>query len=86
MKYVVLIYQGSTPLPGSDAWGALSEDEQKQIYADYGALNQTPGVTAGRRDGAAGERDHRSGPGREDPDHGRAIRRNEGSHWRLLRA
>jgi hypothetical protein len=47
MKYVVLIYQGSTPLPGSDAWGALPEDEQKQIYADYGALNQNPGVTPG---------------------------------------
>jgi hypothetical protein len=47
MKYVMLIYQGCTPLPGSDAWGALSEDKQKQIYADYGALNKTPGVTPG---------------------------------------
>ena len=47
MQYVMLIYQGSTPLPDSDAWAALSEDEQKQIYADYGALNQTPGVTPG---------------------------------------
>lgn len=47
MKYVMLIYQGTTPLPGSDAWGTLSEDEQKAIYADYGALNQNPGVTPG---------------------------------------
>jgi hypothetical protein len=47
MKYVMLIYQGSTLLPGSDAWGTLSEDEQKQIYADYGAVNQTPGVSPG---------------------------------------
>ena len=47
MKYLMLIYQGSTPLPGSDAWTALSEEEQKQIYADYGALNKTPGVTPG---------------------------------------
>jgi hypothetical protein len=47
MKYMMLIYQGSTPLPGSDAWTALSEAEQKQIYADYGALNQTGGVTPG---------------------------------------
>jgi hypothetical protein len=47
MKYVVLIYQGSTPLPGSDTWNALSEEEQKQVYADYGALNQNPGVTPG---------------------------------------
>jgi hypothetical protein len=47
MKYVILIYQGSTPLPNSEAWDALSEDEQKQIYADYGAVNQTLGVTPG---------------------------------------
>jgi hypothetical protein len=47
MKYVMLIYQGSTPLPGTDAWATLSEDEQKQVYADYGALNSTPGVEPG---------------------------------------
>ena len=47
MQYVLLIYQGSTPLPGTDEWEALSEEEQKQVYADYGALNQAPGVTAG---------------------------------------
>jgi hypothetical protein len=47
MQYVLLIFQGSTPLPGSDEWEALSQDEQRAIYADYGALNQTPGVTPG---------------------------------------
>jgi hypothetical protein len=47
MKYVLLIYQGKTPLPGSDGWKALSEAEQKQIYVDYQALNQTPGVAPG---------------------------------------
>jgi hypothetical protein len=47
MKYVMLIYQGSTPLPGSEESAELYEEEQKQIYADYGALNQTPGVTPG---------------------------------------
>jgi hypothetical protein len=47
MKYVMLIYQGTTPLPGSDAWATLSKDEQKAIYADYGAVNQTPGITPG---------------------------------------
>jgi hypothetical protein len=45
MQYVMLIYQGTTPLPNSEEWAALSEEEQKQIYADYGALNKTPGVT-----------------------------------------
>jgi hypothetical protein len=47
MQYVLLIYQGTTPLPGSDEWDALSEQEQKQIYADYGAINQTQGVSPG---------------------------------------
>jgi hypothetical protein len=47
LNYVMLIYQGSTPGPGSDAWAALSEDEQKQVYADYGAVNETAGVTPG---------------------------------------
>ncbi|MEA2685300.1 MAG: hypothetical protein QOE93_495 [Actinomycetota bacterium] len=47
MKFVLLIYQGTTPLPGSEAWEALPPDEQKQIYADYGALNHAPGVTPG---------------------------------------
>jgi hypothetical protein len=47
VKFVLLIFQGTTPLPGSDAWKALPESEQKAIYADYAALNQTPGVTPG---------------------------------------
>ena len=47
MQYVMLIYQGTTPLPGSEEWAALSDDEQKQIYADYGKLNKTAGVTPG---------------------------------------
>jgi hypothetical protein len=47
MKYVMLIYHGSAPLPHSDGWDALSDDEQKQIYADYAAVNKTPGVTPG---------------------------------------
>jgi hypothetical protein len=47
MKYMLLIHQGDTPLPGSDEWENLSEDEQKAVYADYQAINQTPGVTSG---------------------------------------
>jgi hypothetical protein len=45
MKYVLLIHQGTTPAPGTDAWNELSEAEQKQVYEDYQALNGTPGVT-----------------------------------------
>jgi len=47
MQYVMLIYQGTTPLPGSPEWERLSEDEQKAIYTEYGAVNATPGVTPG---------------------------------------
>jgi len=46
MKYVLLIQPGDTPTPDSpEAWARLSEDEQRAIYADYQAINQTPGVT-----------------------------------------
>ena len=48
MQYVMLIHQGDTPTPfDQKAWGRLSTEEQQQIYADYQALNQTPGVTPG---------------------------------------
>ncbi len=47
MKYMLLIHQGSTPLPGSEEWEGLSEDEQKAVYADYQAINETPGVSPG---------------------------------------
>ncbi len=48
MKYVLLIYQGTTPLPTSpEAWATLSEDEQKAVYADYAVINHTAGVTVG---------------------------------------
>jgi hypothetical protein len=48
MKYLLLIHQGDTPTPGDpEAWATLSEDEQKAVYADYQAINETPGVTPG---------------------------------------
>ena len=47
MQYALLVYQGTTPLPGTDAWEALPADEQKRIYADYAALNKVPGVSPG---------------------------------------
>jgi hypothetical protein len=48
MKYMLLIHQGDTPGPGSPEWERLSEEEQKAVYADYQAINQTPGVTTGQ--------------------------------------
>ncbi len=47
MKFVLLVYQGSTPLPGSDRWQALSEAERNAVYADYAEVNKTEGITAG---------------------------------------
>jgi hypothetical protein len=48
MKYLLLIHQGDTPTPRDpDAWARLPEEEQKAVYADYQAINETPGVTPG---------------------------------------
>jgi hypothetical protein len=48
MKYLLLIQQGDTPTPDdADAWARLSEDEQNAVFADYQAVNETPGVTPG---------------------------------------
>jgi hypothetical protein len=47
MKYMLLIHQGTTPTPDKpDAWGRLSEDEQKAVFTAYQAINTTPGVTS----------------------------------------
>ena len=45
MKYMLLIHQGTA----LETQGALSQHEQQQVYADYMALNQTPGFTPGQR-------------------------------------
>jgi hypothetical protein len=48
MKYLLLIHQGDAPTPRDpEEWAKLPEDEQKAVYADYQAINQTPGVTPG---------------------------------------
>jgi hypothetical protein len=48
MKYVMLIHQGASPTPRSpEAWATLTEAEQNQVWADYQAINETPGVTPG---------------------------------------
>ena len=47
MQFVLLIYQGTTPLPNTEAWESLPAEEQKAIYTDYAALNKNPRVTGG---------------------------------------
>jgi hypothetical protein len=51
MKYMLLIHQGTTPLPGTPEWDALSAEEQGAVYASYQEVNQTPGTTPGERMG-----------------------------------
>jgi hypothetical protein len=43
MKYMLLINHGDDP----DAVSRLTDDEQKQVAAEYMAINETPGVTPG---------------------------------------
>jgi len=45
MKYMLLIQQPTDP----ETWAKLTEEEQRQVAADYQAINETPGVTPGER-------------------------------------
>jgi hypothetical protein len=45
MKYMLLIHQGTA----LETQAALPQAEQQQVWADYQAINQTPGFTAGQR-------------------------------------
>jgi hypothetical protein len=48
MKYLLFIHQGTTPTPRDpEAWSTLSAEEQNAVFADYKAINETPGVTPG---------------------------------------
>ena len=47
MQYALLIYQGTTPLPGTPEWSSLSQQEQQAVYADYAALGEMTNVTPG---------------------------------------
>jgi hypothetical protein len=47
MKYMLLIHQGSTPLPGTEEWESLPDEEKGAVYAAYKAINENPGVTPG---------------------------------------
>ena len=49
MKYMLLIHQGTTPLPGTDAWERLSDAERGAVFAGYQAVNETPGMTPGQQ-------------------------------------
>jgi hypothetical protein len=44
MQFMLLIYTNGAD---SESWDRLSEDEQKAILSEYGAISQTPGVVGG---------------------------------------
>jgi hypothetical protein len=44
MQFVLVTYHGTSPLPGSAAWKALSAAEHHAIYAEYAELNKTAGI------------------------------------------
>ena len=46
MKYMFLITNGITPTD-PEAWATLSKEQQRSVFADYKAVNKTPGVTPG---------------------------------------
>jgi hypothetical protein len=47
MKYMLLIHQGTTPLPGTEQWEALSEQEQRAVYASYQSINEERSTGSG---------------------------------------
>lgn len=49
MRYMMLIYQGDTPLPGTPEWDALGPEGQGAVYTGYQELNATPGMEPGKR-------------------------------------
>jgi hypothetical protein len=47
MQFVLVIYHGTAPLPGSAEWESRSKEEQQEAYADYAALNKMENLTPG---------------------------------------
>ena len=47
MQFAMLIYQGTMPLPNTEAWQSLPAEDRKAIYTGYAAINKNPAVTPG---------------------------------------
>lgn len=45
MKFVLVIYHGTMPLPGLPGGTPVSEEEKKAVYADFAALNKLENLT-----------------------------------------
>jgi hypothetical protein len=47
MQFVLMIYHGTYPLPGTPEFESVSEEEKKAAYADYATLNEMENLTPG---------------------------------------
>jgi hypothetical protein len=45
MQFVLVIYHGDYPLPGTPAWDRLSKEDQDGAYASYAELNAMDNVS-----------------------------------------
>ena len=45
MQFVLIIYHGTFPLPGTPESESISEEERTAVYADYATLNQMENMT-----------------------------------------
>ena len=49
MKYMMLIYQGTTPTPLDAEWEGLADDVKGVVYAGYKAINEDARVVTGEQ-------------------------------------
>ena len=83
MQFVLVIYHGTFPLPGTPESELISEEERKAVYTDYATLNKMENMTPGPA-GSAGERDDRPRGERLDRHHRGAVPWRQGCGWRIL--
>ena len=74
MNFMLLIHQGTTPVPPSREWDALSEQERSAIGDAYRKISETPGRESRNADAVPRQRHHGPREGREDDDDRRAVR------------
>ena len=47
VRFAMLIYQGTMPLPNTEGWQSLPAEDRKAILAGYAAIDKNPAVTPG---------------------------------------
>jgi hypothetical protein len=49
MRYMMLIYQGTTPTPRDPEWEQLPAEVKSTVFAGYEAINEDPRITTGEQ-------------------------------------